>query len=118
MYLNVILLLDAVLLVGCLGGSGTSSVTDEQTIHSLLNRYQTAMKGMDAEGIANLFSYPIELDGEILEDKEHAILIFSFVFELIHIHEYELKDREVIIDSSGTDATIEGIIFNGRSQGR
>lgn len=109
LYFRLTLLLVAILLVGCSGGSGSSPATTE--INSVLNQYQSGMKKMNAESIANLFVYPLELDGEVLETKEQAIFMYSFLFGMIHIHEYEIRERVIIIDSTGTNATVEGIIF-------
>lgn len=83
LYFRLTLLLVAILLVGCSGGSGSSPATTE--INSVLNQYQSGMKKMNAESIANLFVYPLELDGEVLETKEQAIFMYSFLFGMIHI---------------------------------
>lgn len=102
------LLLVAVMLVGCVGGGG-SSATNEAQIHVVLDRYETAMVNGDAEGLANLMIFPLTIDGETISTKEEAIFIFSFAFGMMDIHEFKIKDREIIVSSSGTTATIAGI---------
>lgn len=102
------LLLVAVMLVGCVGGGG-SSATNEAQIHVVLDRYETAMVNGDAEGLANLMIFPLTIDGETISTKEEAIFIYSFAFGMMDIHEFKIKDREIIVSSSGTTATIAGI---------
>ena len=63
----------------------------------------------EAEGLANLMIFPFTIDGETISTKEEAIFIYSFAFGMMDIHEFKIKDREIIVSSSGTTATIAGI---------
>lgn len=101
------LLLAAVMLAGCTGGGGPSA-TNEQKIHELLNKYEKAMVNADAEGLADLYTYPLVIDGEELISKEQIVMMYTFVFTLMEFEEFEIKDRVVLVDGSGKTATAEG----------
>lgn len=100
------LLLVAVMFAGCAGGGG-SSATSEVQINAILDRYEKAMVNGDAEAMANSFAYPLVIDGEGLDNKEQAVLMYTFLFALVEFESFEIKDRVIVVDSSGGSATVE-----------
>lgn len=94
----------AAVLTGCLGGG--TGITDEDAVHSLLNQYEQAFRTKDAKKLADLYTYPIEIDGASFENAEEAAFYYTLSFEfLTEVHEFELFDRTLMI--TGSEATAE-----------
>ncbi|NLM39451.1 MAG: nuclear transport factor 2 family protein [Firmicutes bacterium] len=94
----------AVFLSGCLGGG--SAASEEDVVHRLLNTYEQAFRTKNADKLAALYVYPIEIDGAHFESAAEAAAYYelSFVF-LTEVHEFELINRRLII--TGNEATAE-----------
>ena len=101
-------LLAVIFVTGCTGGGGGASATDEQKIHAVLNQYETAMKSMDGEKLAELATYPLAMDEVLIETKEEVVLYFTIAFLVIdEIHEFKLTHR--VITLNGNEAVVESV---------
>lgn len=109
----LLLLALAVTVTGCGSGGGGSVITDDQQINALLDQYESAMKSKDAERLAGMMAYPIELNGETYTSKEQVALMFTIAFGFMgDIHEFELCGRVWTINSSGTGAVVEAEAYS------
>lgn len=88
------LLLVAVMLSGCIG-----TAKDEKKIHRVLSQFEAAMLAMDARKLADLCSYPLNVDGGEIPTKEEAAELFDWLFfEVVEeYHEFSINQRDITV---------------------
>lgn len=70
------------------------------------------MKAKDAERLARMIAYPIEVNGEPYTNREQAAVMLTLMFGLMgNIHECELKGRVWTISSAGNRAVVDGDVY-------
>lgn len=98
----------AVFLVGC--GADGPAVNDEMKVGAVLDKYEQAMKMKRAENLADLFIYPIYVDGAYFINRDEAVAGFSLGFALTTIKEFSFKDRAITV--SGNEAVVEAFMVS------
>lgn len=114
--LLVTILTITLLMVGCIGG-GSTGVSNERQIRDFLKEVEVAFKSLDAEKLANLWHYPIVIEGEEVSKKDmEAAFHLAFreaKLDGLVIHEFRImvSDSDILVDSSGERAAIENVKF-------
>lgn len=114
--LLVAILTITLLLVGCVD-KGSIGVSNERQIRDFLKEAEVAFKSLDAKKVANLWHYPIVMDGEeIFKEDMQAAFHLAFreakAYGLV-IHEFRIivNDSDILVDSSGERAAVEKSSF-------